>query len=82
MNDDFERPITARDRMLRRTGAVLMAIFFPLAGVVFLLLAGTSGGKGYQVAPVLSLMVGVLFGIPMVSILFRNVRAVWYETSR
>lgn len=73
-------PVSTSERVIRRTLAVLMALLIPPLGAVFFLMAATSGGKGYQVAPVLTLMVAVLFGIPTVSILFRHVKAVWWET--
>ncbi len=76
-----EKPeLTDNQKFVRRAGAVAMALVFPVLGALFLLVAATGRGKGEQVAPVLSLMVGVLFGIPLVSILVRNVQAVWEET--
>lgn len=73
-------PVTAAQRVLRRTAAVLMAVLVPLVGGLFLLAAAFDEGKGEQVAPVMTLMVAVMFGIPVVSILVRNARAVWYDT--
>lgn len=73
-------PVSTFVRVIRRTCAVLMAALLPPLGVLFCLSAAMSRGKGYQVAPVLTLMVAVLFGIPTVSILFRRVKTVWWET--
>ncbi|MCR9159319.1 MAG: hypothetical protein ACE37F_08620 [Nannocystaceae bacterium] len=67
---------------MRRTLAVAGAVLIPLVGGVFLLGAALDPGKGYQVAPVMTLMVAALFGIPLISVLFRNVRTVWWETRR
>ena len=73
-------PVSTAQRVIRRTIAVLIAILVPVVGGLLLLAAAFDQGKGYQVAPVMTLMVAVLFGIPAVSIAVRHARTVWQDT--
>lgn len=76
-----EKPaVTTTQRVIRRAVAVLIAILVPVVGSILLLAAAFDQGKGYQVAPVMTLMVAVLFGIPAVSIAVRHARTVWHDT--
>ncbi len=70
---DFERD--ARTSLGSKIGAVVMVAGVMGVGGAFLYFLATSGGKGYQVAPVLALMVLVLFGVPSMVVLGRNLRA-------
>jgi cation transport ATPase len=82
MNDDLRtRPVTPAQRFFRRLAAVLTMVVLIAAGLLFAFLAVTTGGKGEQVAPVMTAMVAVMFGFPMVAVLARNVRTVWQETA-
>lgn len=74
-------PVTPAQRIARRTVAVLTALLIVLIGGGLLTLTAVSGGKGYQVAPVLSLMIGVMFGLPALAMLYTHVRSVWQETA-
>jgi len=75
-------PVSAGQRVLRRALAILMAVFIPLIGAALLVMGAFDGGTGYQVGPILALMVGVMFGIPTISILIRHARAEWQATAR
>lgn len=72
--------VTPAQRVMRRTVAVITALTIVVIGGGLIFLTGVSGGKGYQVAPVLALMMLVMFGLPTVAILVRHVQAVWYDT--
>ncbi|MBV1862141.1 MAG: hypothetical protein KUG77_27230 [Nannocystaceae bacterium] len=72
--------VTPAQRLMRRAVAVLTALIIVIIGGGLIFLTGVSGGKGYQVAPVLSLMMLVMFGFPAVAVLVRHVQGVWYET--
>lgn len=81
MVEEPKVPITAGQRFARRAGAVLLTLAVLVVGGTLLILTATSGGKGYQVAPVLALMVGVLFGFPAAAVLGQHIRSVWSETA-
>ena len=57
--------------------ALLMALVLPLAGFWFLFELATTPGKGEQVAPVLAIFIGVLFGVPSLFLLYRHLRRVF-----
>lgn len=57
--------------------ALLMATVLPLGGFWFLFEVATTPGKGEQVAPVLAIFVGVLFGVPSLFLLYRHLRRVF-----
>ncbi len=68
------------DRILRRLGALMLMVMVLGGGGVLMLGLALDGGKGYQVAPVMALMVAVLFGFPGACMLAVHVRDVWRET--
>ncbi len=72
--------ITPAQRLIRRSAAVLTALVVVVIGGGLIFLTGVSGGKGYQVAPVLAVMVFVMFGLPGIAVLVRHVQGVWHET--
>ena len=72
--------VTPAQRVMRRAVAVITALIVVVIGGGLMALTAVSGGKGYQVAPVLSLMMVVMFGFPAVAVLIRHLRGVWYET--
>ncbi len=74
------RPVTPVQRVLRRTVAVFTALVMVVIGGGLIFLTAVSGGKGYQVAPVLALMVLVMFGLPALAVLYRHLQGVWHET--
>ncbi len=78
---DEPAPVTPAQRIVRRTVAVLTAALLIAIGGGLVLLTAVSGGKGYQVAPVLSLMIGVMFGLPALAMLYKHVQGVWQETA-
>jgi len=57
--------------------ALLMAVVLPLGGCWFLFELATTPGKGEQVAPVLAIGIGVLFGVPLLLLLYRHLRRVF-----
>lgn len=73
-------PVTPAQRVMRRTVAVLTSLILVAGGGGLLYLTAVSGGKGYQVAPVLALMVLVMFGLPALAVLYRHLQGVWYDT--
>ena len=73
--------VSATQRVLRRIGAVVLTFVVLTGGGALLWLTAFSGGKGYQVAPVLALMVLVMFGLPALAVLVRHVQNVWHETA-
>ncbi len=73
-------PVTPADRVIRRAVAVLTAVVTVGIGGGLLFLTAVSGGKGYQVAPVLALMVLVMFGFPALAVLYRHLQSVWHDT--
>lgn len=77
---DVDPVITPAQRVMRRAGAVILALVVLLIGGGLLFLTAVDGGKGYQVAPVLAVMVLVMFGFPAVAVLIRHIQAVWLET--
>lgn len=72
--------VTPAQRGMRRAVAVITALVIVAIGGGLMALTAVSGGKGYQVAPVLALMMFVMFGLPAVAVLVRHIRGVWYET--
>lgn len=72
--------VTPAQRVMRRAVAVITALIVVVIGGGLMALTAVSGGKGYQVAPVLSLMMFVMFGLPAVAVLVRHLRGVWYDT--
>lgn len=73
-------PVTPAQRVMRRTVAVLTALIMVVIGGGLIFMTAVGGGKGYQVAPVLALMVLVMFGLPAVAVLYRHLQGVWYDT--
>lgn len=79
--DRRDEPVDASDVMpaslSQQIVALLMALVLPLAGFWFLFELATTPGKGDQVAPVLAIFVGVLFGVPALLLLYRHLRRVF-----
>lgn len=76
-----EEVIAGSERILRRLGALMLMVVVLGGGGVLMLGLAFDGGKGYQVAPVLALMVALLFGFPGACMLAVHVRDVWRETA-
>ena len=77
-----EPKVTLAQRVVRRTVAVLTAVIVVVIviGGGLLFMTAVDGGKRYQVAPVLALMVLVMFGVPAVAVLYRHLQGVWQDT--
>jgi len=73
-------PVTPAQRVMRRTVAVLTALIIVAVGGGLIFMTGVGGGKGYQVAPVLALMILVMFGFPALAVLYRHLQGVWHDT--
>ncbi len=75
------RVVSPVQRVLRRLGAIVLMVVVLGGGGLLMLGLAFDGGKGYQVAPVLALIVAVLFGFPGACVLVAHVRNVWRETA-
>ncbi|MEM6291577.1 MAG: hypothetical protein AAGA54_09940 [Myxococcota bacterium] len=75
--EDLQR--STRANAAAKAQAIAMVAASIGVGATFLYFLATAGGKGYQVAPVLALMVLVLFGVPAVAVLVRNVQAAFAD---
>lgn len=74
--------VTPAERVMRRAVAVITALSIVVIGGGLMALTAVGGGRGrgYQVAPVLGLIMFVMFGLPAVAVLVRHLRGVWYDT--
>ncbi len=70
-------PVVVPSSLSQQIAALLMAVVLPLGGGWFLFELATTPGKGEQVAPVLAIGIGVLFGLPLLLLLYRHLRRVF-----